>query len=193
MKLTLGGNGSHCIEEIKRDEIRFSNLAGRMTGSPYDDPAKPKHEIVVWIDDVDILQAFIDNHVKVSEKHEVQEDGTEVVRYSVRFKAYPKVKLNPTNGRNEQRPMVMLKNTTNAIRLKAESFGLVDSAVVKDMYIMFHLWQYDQRKPDCVACIDELWCFVDENAGFIDRSYLQEKFGYVEEDSVIEDEDVPFA
>lgn len=190
MKLTERQSGLF-LEEIKKDDIRFANLGGRLTGSRYDDPNKPKHEYVVWIDDPVILDKFKDMNVTISER--VDEESGES-RYSVRFKAYPRVSVSRLTGKEEQRPKVLLKTGDNAVRLAKESFGLVDSAFVKEVYIRFHLYQYDERKPDCIAAIDELWCVVDEKAGFVDDSYLEEKLGYYEEDSAPgEGEEVPFA
>lgn len=190
MKLTERHSGLF-LEEIKREDIRFANLGGRLTGSRYDDPNKPKHEYVVWIDDPVILDKFKEMNVTISEK--VDEESGES-RFSVRFKAYPKMGMNRLTGKEEQRPKVLLKTGDNAVRLLKESFGLVDSAYVKEVYIRFHLYQYDDRKPDCIAAIDELWCVVDEKAGFVDDSYLEEKLGYYEEDSApAEGEEVPFA
>lgn len=189
MKFTERKSG-YFLEEIKRDDIRFANLGGRLTGSKYDDPNKPKHEYVVWIDDPAILERFKEMNVTISERIDEETDES---RYSVRFKAYPKMTTNRMTGKSEQRPKVLLKSGDNAVRLEADSFGLVDSAYVKDVYIRFHLYQYDDRKPDCIAAIDELWCIVDETAGFVDDSYLEEKLGFFEEDSAPDDEEVPFA
>ena len=195
MKLTERQSG-YFLEVIKRDDIRFANLGGRMTGSRYDDPNKPKHEYVVWIDDPVILDKFKEMNVTISERIFTDEDsGEERSRYSVRFKAYPKTVTNRLNGKTEQRPKVFLKTGSGGtpVRLDKDSFGLVDSSVVSDVYIRFHLWQYDERKPDCIAAIDELWCVVDERAGFVDDSYLEEKLGYFEEDNAPgEDEEAPF-
>lgn len=194
MKLTERHSGLF-LEEIKREDIRFANLGGRLTGSKYDDPNRPKHEYVVWIDDPVILDKFREMNVTISERVSVDEDtGKDTSRFSVRFKAYPKMAVNRLTGKEEQRPKVLLKTGDNAVRLLKESFGLVDSAYVKEVYIRFHLYQYDDRKPDCIAAIDELWCVVDEKAGFVDDSYLEEKLGYYEEDSAPgEGEEVPFA
>ena len=194
MKFTERRNGLY-LEEIKRTDIRFANLGGRLTGSRYDDPNKPKHEYVVWIDDPKILDKFKERNVTISERIMEDEDnpGNTYSRSSVRFKAYPKKSINRMNGKEEQRPKVFLKTGENAVRLEKESFGLVDSAYVKDIYIRFHLYQYDERKPDAIAAIDELWCIVDENAGFVDDTYLEEKLGYFEEDNAVpEGEEIPF-
>jgi hypothetical protein len=74
--------------------------------------------------------------------------------------------------------------------VEAASFGLVDSAHVESVDIRLHTWQYDQRKPDQVAVIDELWLTVDEGAGEQDESYLDEKYGYSEPE--IGEDEVPF-
>lgn len=190
MKLTERNAGLY-LEDITRDDIRFANLAGRLTGSRYDDPNKPKHEYVVWIDDPKILDKFREMNVTISEKVDPE---TEESRFSVRFKAYPRMSRNPRTGKEEQRPKVMLKTGDTAVRLDKDSFGLVDSSYIQAVHIRFHLYQYDERKPDTIAAIDELWCVVDEHAGFVDDTYLDEKMGYYEEDHAPgeDEEDVPF-
>ena len=99
MKLTERNAGLY-LEDITRDDIRFANLAGRLTGSRYDDPNKPKHEYVVWIDDPKILDKFREMNVTISEKVDPE---TEESRFSVRFKAYPRMSRNPRTGKDELR------------------------------------------------------------------------------------------
>jgi hypothetical protein len=222
MKFTERSNGLY-LENIKSSEIRFSNLAGRLTGSVYEDPNKPKHVLVLWIEDekiVDVLRGYNLNVKEVNElerimrgsnedrKREVEQDKrlakelANTTRYSLEFKAYPKVRTNRSTGKSEQYPKVMLRTTGNTVRLEAGSFGVVDSAHVDNIDIRFHPWQYDDRKPDCVTVLDEVWVTVDESAGEVDDSYFNDKYGYSETDAEEayadavaaseDDEDVPF-
>jgi hypothetical protein len=187
MKLITRSNGLY-LEGIQQNDIRFANLAGRMTGSPYDDPKNPKHVYVVWIDDPGIVQAMMEQHVNVTEKPDV--DDPKILRHSIQLKAYPKMRVNRNTGKEEQYPKVMLRTTQKTVRLDQGAFGLVDSAHVESVDIRLHTWQYDQRKPDQVAVIDELWLTVDEGAGEQDESYLDEKYGYSEPE--IGEDEVPF-
>lgn len=182
MKLTERSSGFY-LEGITKDDVRFANLAGRMTGSIYDDPNRPKHVYVLWIEDKDIVDILKSHHANVSEKPKA--DNPDEVRYSFQLKAYPKERINRETGKEEQIPKVMLRTTGSTVRLEKGSFGLVDSAHVDTVDIRFHFWKYSDVKPDCVAVIDEIWVTVDEGAGESDESYLDEKYGY-------EEEEVPF-
>ena len=214
--------GNLYLEDIEAKDIRFANLAGRLTGSIYDDPNRPKREYTIWLEDEEMANKMRDYNFIVKEvneldrvmrghnedrKREVEQDRklqkelSEITRYSMKLKAYPKIRVNRKTGKEEQYPKVILETTGSKVRLEAGTFGLGDSAHVETIDIKFHPWQYDDRKPDCVAVIDELWCTVDEGAGEIDDSFLDEKHGYSEDDvadeiaaQIDEEEiDVPFA
>lgn len=206
MKFTERTSGLY-LEDVVGKDVRFSNLGGRMTGSPYDDPERPKHYIVLWIPE-ELVETFVNMNVKVTSMSELdrvmngrneerkeevagnpelQKELGEWVRYCVTLKAYPKLWTNYRTDKTEQRPLVIMKTTGNSVRLNADQFGLVDSAHIDAIDIKFHTWQYNDRKPDCVAVIDELYVTVDESAGELDDSYLAEKHGYSEE------EEIPFA
>ena len=89
MKFTERSNGSY--------DVHFANLAGRITGPIHDDLQRPQHVYVLWIDE-DLTDIFKGLGIKVKEK----EDGeTGKVSYSVQFKAYPKIRLNRKNGKEE--------------------------------------------------------------------------------------------
>ena len=80
----------------------------------------------------------------------------------------------------------MLRTTGSTVRLDDGSFGIVDSAHIQMVDIRLHAWQYDNRKESCVAVIDELWCTVDEGAGEVDDSFLDDKYGYSESEEADE-------
>ena len=206
MKLTERSNGLY-LEDISANDVRFANLAGRLTGSIYEDPNRPKHVYVLWIDDpeiVDILRGYNLNVKEVNEldrvmrgsnedrKREVEQDKrlqkelAEITRYSLELKAYPKKRTNRKTGKEEQYPKVMLRTTGSTVRLDDGSFGIVDSAHIQMVDIRLHAWQYDNRKESCVAVIDELWCTVDEGAGEVDDSFLDDKYGYSESEEADE-------
>lgn len=177
MKFTERSNGYY-LEDITETEIRFANLAGRPTKSIYDDPNNPKHVYVLWIYDKEVATSLANMNINVKE---ITDEKNGSVKYSVQLKAYPKMRLNRKTGQNEQVPKVMLRTLESTVRLSAKSFGLVDGSHVSTCDIRFHPWQYDERKPDCVAVIDELWVSIDEGAGEVDETYLSEKYGYEEE------------
>lgn len=179
MKLTERSNGFY-LEDITATDVRFANLAGRMTGSQYDDPNRPKHVYVLWIEDDDILNVIRQHNGNIVEK--VSPDNPDHPRHSVQFKAYPKKRINRDTGKEEQMPKAMLRTTQNTVRLESESFGLLDSAHIETVDIRFHFWKYAANKPDSVLVIDEIWLTVDEGAGESDESYLDEKYGYEEEE-----------
>lgn len=212
MKLVERINGTY-LEDIVRNDIRFSNLAGRMTGSMYDNPDRPSHVLVLWIEDPDILAAMANAGVRIKErsaydvlmagnneqrKQEVEttpalkKELMETMRHSIQFKAYPKMRTNRRTGAEEQYPKVMMKTTKNTVRLQAGAFGLVDSSHISEMSIRFHLWQWDPKRPDVVPTLDEIWVVLDEGAGEVDESYLDEKYGYEPEPSVADEEAIPF-
>jgi len=219
MKFTERSSGLY-LEDITQKNVRFANLAGRLTGSIYEDPNRPKHVYVLWIDDpviVDILRGYNlnvketteldrimrgtneDRIREVEQDKRLQQELAQQIRYSLEFKAYPKTIINRKTGKSEQYPKVMLRTTGVTVRLESGSFGLVDAAHVESVDIRFHAWQYDNRKPNCVAVVDELWCTVDEGAGEVDDSFLADKHGYSESieadqvaDAIDDAEEVPF-
>ena len=186
MKVVETRNG-FVLEGIKKDDIRFSNLAGRMTGSEYDDPERPQHVFIVWIENEDLVRYFADQELNVKEvTREVKDEngdtvGTKVC-YSLRFKAYPKMRPNRLTGREEPYPKVIMKTTNEASRINVGSFGLVDAANVDTIDIRYHLYVY---KKDTIGVIDEMWVTVDESAGEVDDTYLSEKYG-------IDDAEIPW-
>lgn len=175
MKFTERSNGLY-LEDIRQRDIRFSNLAGRLTGSVYEDPSRPAHVLVLWLNDsLDIIDQLREYGIRIKDK---QNEETGETTFSMQLKAYPRKVVNRRNGNEEFSPKVMIRTTENTVRLEPGSFGLVDSAHVESMDIRFHTWQWDERRPDVVAVIDELWLTVDEGAGEADQSYLDEKYGY---------------
>ena len=175
------------LEDITEKDIWVSNLAGRLTNSPYDDPNNPKHVLVLWIEDEEIREKLRELGVRVNERED--KEHPEIKRYSATFKAYPKMRVNRITGKEEQTPKVMLRTTVKTVRLEAASFGLVDAAHLESIDIKFRLWQYDQRKPDRVAVIEEIWATVDEGAHEPDESYLEDKYGYSDGSG---EEELPF-
>lgn len=166
------------LEGIKQSDIRFANLGGRYTGGQYDDPDKPKHEYIVWIDDEEVLEFFKGLPITIGEK---LIESTNETRYSVKFKAYPKKRINRRNMKEETTPFVLMRTSDGDQRLNAAAFGLIDSAHIDTVDISFHLWEYAPPRPDSVCVIDELICNVDEVAGEVDKSYLREKYAYRDE------------
>lgn len=176
MKFTERSNGLY-LEDIRQKDIRFANLAGRLTGSIYEDPTRPSHVYVLWLDDEEIIDSLKEHGIRIREK---ENEETGEVSYSMQLKAYPKIRVDRRTGKEETAPKVMLRTTGSTVRLDMGSFGLVDSAHVETVDIRFHTWQWDDRRPDVVAVIDELWLTVDEGAGEADDTYFEDKYDYDE-------------
>ena len=192
MKLVETSSG-WVLDEIKQErrsqdsDIRYKNLAGLETDPRY----KPENVLIIWVDDEEIRDVLINEfkfNIKPVEK-EVKDENGDVVgmttRYSLKFKAYPKMRTNFRTGKEEVYPRVMLKTKKND-RLNIESFGLIDSCTLSTMAIRFHAFDnpYDASKP-AIAVIDEVWAVADQSAGVVDDDYLAEKYGgYAEEDEL---------
>ena len=194
MKLVETSTG-WVLDEIKQErraqdsDIRYKNLAGLETDPRY----KPESTLIIWIDDEDIREVLTNEfgfNIKPVEK-EVKDENGDVVgmatRYSLKFKAYPKVRTNFRTGKEEVYPRVMLKTKKND-RLNIESFGLIDSCTLSTMAIKFHSYTnpYDSSRP-AIAVIDEVWAVADSSAGVVDDDYLAEKYG-----GYVDDEELPF-
>ena len=193
MKLVETRNG-WMLEDILEDmdfnktQIRFKNMAGRQTNPKYN----PAHVFVVWIDD-DELVNFLKNelHLNVQDREvDVKDENGDVtgvkVRHSLQFKAYPKMRFNRINGKEEPSPRIMLKTTSTgaSARLGIKNFGQFDATRLISADLKFHVWEYDQG---CfLPVIDEIWAVVDESAGEVDDSYLAEKYGYSEDDAPVD-------
>jgi len=177
---------NYTLQNISAKDIRFKNLAGRMTGSQYDDPNRPKHELVVWIDDPEILKAFKKLHVPIGER--VNSDTGES-RFSVRFKAYPKMKWSPIAKSERPYPKVIIRDGETMTRLKIENFSEFDRTIAKSYDITFYTYENTKQPGTFIPTITEAFLTVDEEAGQFDKSYLDEMYGYVDEP---DEEAVPF-
>lgn len=186
MKFTERKNG-FTLEGIdgKRD-IKFSNLAGVHTNSTYDNPDKiPQRAITIWFDDDEIADQLKANDFLVGRgndtyhKNELGEPIGE--RYFIKFVAYPKMRVNPRTGREEQQPKIMTKTSMQTTRLLADGFGVVDTAYINSIDVSFRNYKYDPKRP-CVAAINELWCEIDETAdgrNDFEDDYLEQKWANV--------------
>lgn len=186
-------DGKLFLYDIHSEDIRFANLAGRKTNSRYSDSNNPKHEYVVWVNDPEILDAFKAMNVRIGEL--INPETNEVERCSVRFKAYPKMKINKFSGKEYQSPMVILQNDDDdsGRMLSKDEFKFVDTNKIESVSIQFHLYKYDDNKPDCIPTIDKLFCRLDPEAGFIDSRFLEEMYGYIDQDAAPDEgEALPF-
>ena len=198
MKFTIRRN-SYTLEDINGAmDIKFCNLAGAHTNSPYDDPDKePQHCITIWIDDEEIAKQLIDEDFLVGKQvdnyHANPETGEKPYgeRWFIKFVAYPKMKMNPRTGVEEQEPKVMLKSPAKIERLMEDQFKNIDMAYIEKIDIAFRKWKWNANKP-AAAPINELWCELDATAGgrndFDDDSLEQKWTGLPETD----EEDLPF-
>lgn len=185
MKLTKRGDSNFTIEGIKPIDIKYSNLGARPTKSIYYDPERPQHVFVIWLDK-DVADELAGCGFNVSETEDAYNQLG--LRPFIQFKAYPKVRPNPISAKEEQHPKVILKTGSNTIRISEKSFGLIDSAMIRNVDISFHSWKYDDHRPP-VAALDGLWCEADESAGGR-NDYFDVDYGYSEPD--FEPDEVPF-
>lgn len=193
MKLIETSNG-WVLDEIKQarraqdSDIRLKNLAAAESDPKY----KPESILLIWIDDEEIRDVLTNEFgflLKPVERDVKDENGDVVgvtTRYSLKFKAYPRIRTNFRTGMEEVYPRVMLKTKKND-RLDIDHFGLIDTCTLSNLAIKFHAYEnpYDSTKPS-VAVIDELWAVSDQSAGVVDDEYLEEKYGDHD------DEEMPF-
>lgn len=182
MVLKIDGN-NFCLEEITAKDLRFSNLAGRLTGSQYDDPNRPKHEYVVWLRDPDIIAAIAGMGLHVSEVS--RQDGS--VGYSLKLHVYPATRENRMTGKTEAYPKCIIKtpSTGKTRRLDVDEFGTADATKFDEVSIAGHVF-YSEKCRMHLAAIDTFWLVADESAGELDRGYdpyLDEKYGYIDDDA----------
>lgn len=202
------------LDEIKEDrdwknsDIRVKNLA-----AVQDDPKFAAESVIlVYVDDEEIrdtIRNVIGCAVKECHYEERDENGDvtgTITRYSFRLKAYPRVLTDKKTGKvllnakGEPRisPKVMLKKRNMEGKfvnqqLKLDKFDEFDDRALSTIAIKFHTFPntYDPSKPD-IAAIDEVWAIANQNAGVIDKSYLEEKYGDYDDEPSIE-EVMPFA
>lgn len=185
MKFTERRNG-FTLEDIDgKMDIKFSNLAGAHTDSPYDDPDRePQRAITIWFDDDEIAEGLKENDFLVGRAtdtyHKV--NGQPIGdRYFIKFVAYAKTRMNPRTGILEQQPKIMLKSPTATKRLFADEFTNIDTAYIQTIDIAFRQYKYNPNKP-CVAAINELWCILDPTAdgrNDFDDDILEQKWADV--------------
>jgi len=111
-------------------------------------------------------------------------------KYSVQFKAYPGTRnvrrVDRQTGveyyEEVEKPRVMMRTQSGpSISVAQKSFNLIDSARIAEMNFKFHLYQWDERKPDCIPVIDELFIVTQERDVYEEDDYLErrmnEKYG----------------
>ena len=181
-----------------KKDIKFSNLGGVHTNSPFDDPSKdPQRAITIWFDDDDIAKGLRDNDFLVGraeDKYHKDPETKEPLgeRYFIKFVAYPKMRMNPRTGKEEQMPKIVTKTSAQTTRQLAEGFGNVDTAYIDTIDISFRQYKYDPKRP-CVAAINELWCILDETAdgrNDFEDDYLEQKYADI---PMTDEDEVPFA
>lgn len=213
------------LEDIKQDDICYSNLEGRPnTYSAYYDPNKaPEHHITLWFKeydegDMDILNQLRAVNVNISgprNEYEMimnstsQSDYIKAMqeellsnkalaaemkkhnKYSVKFKAYPKVReyerTDYATGEvtvvKEQKPKVMMRtqNGNKSTRLDADQFKFVDGGNIAEMNFKFHLFKYNEHQPNTIPVLDEVYVVAQERDTYQEDDYLEkrmeEKYG----------------
>ena len=162
---------------LKREDIKFTNMEGRLTGSVYDNPNKPQHSIDIWLDgdSAAILPGSGANvRVKV-----IEHDGITEEKSYIKLNAYPKMRQDKFTGAEVQYPKFVLRCGDNRVSLTKESFREIDTAHYRDniekVDIAFHLYEAYGRQ---VTCIDEVWLTIKDeglrSAGGSSINYLEE-------------------
>lgn len=213
------------LEDIKQDDICYSNLEGRPnTYSAYYDPNKaPEHHITLWFKeydegDMDILEQLRAVNVNISgprneydmimnsksQSDYIKNMQEELLsnkalaaelkkhnKYSVKFKAYPKVReyertdyaTGAVTVVKDQKPKVMMRtqNGNKATRLDADQFKFVDSGNISEMNFKFHLFKYNEHQPNTIPVLDEVYVVAQERDTYQEDDYLEkrmeEKYG----------------
>ena len=173
-------NGYLYIENIRKEEIKFSNLGAKeINGNE-----NPDHVYVLWINDQDLLEYLRNENAIVKEIPNINDPN--IVRYTCQFKAYPKIRFNPRTGKDEVYPKVVLKDGNVSKRLTIEEFSAADGFYISEAFMRFHIYESDYRGTHYIPVIDELWCVTDPSVskGGSDDDYLAAKLGA--------DDEVPF-
>ena len=189
MKYTEGSYGCR-LEGITQQDLKYRNLAGRHNeNNKFDDPNRPQHVLVVWIDDQEIVDAMKDAGFNVKEDEDTYNDLG--MRNYIQFKAYPKMRMNRITGKDEQYPKVMMTTSKSKRQLPKEEFGYFDGAHVEKIDISFHAYEWEKGK--FVASLDQVWCTVDESAGGQNDDYFEKKYGHLKNyEGDEEAEEMPF-
>lgn len=183
MKFTERRDGLY-LEGLTEGDVRFANIAGRLTGSQWEDPNRPKHSYVVNIRDKEIADKLALMGFNVKER--VKADTGEFDTFTLEFRAYPGIKerIDRSTGKvtNEVWPKVMLKTVTSDkyVRLGIDSFSEADSIHINQANIRFHLY-FNQRYKRNIAVIDELWVYLSSDYGTPDEDYYESMLGGEEE------------
>ena len=125
-------------------------------------------------------------------------------KFTVQFKAYLGTKNVRRTDRQTgeeyyeevEKPRVMMRTQSGKARSVAQkNFNLIDSARIAEMNFKFHLYQWDERKPDCVPAIDDLYIVTQERDVYEEDDHLEqweakanEKYGVPSRD----EEEAPF-
>jgi hypothetical protein len=147
---------------ITRDDIYYTNLEGSKKDA--NGMFVPHHDYGVWISDPDILNFFRENGVEIKSVQDSM--NPEIVRYAVRFRAYPKIKIDEF-GNPVQVPKVMIKGHQNDdgdgyFRRNEDRFSDADTKRVKQVVINFR-W-YHPASGNTIPVINEIWVELDQFA-----------------------------
>lgn len=171
MKLERNGY-RYFITGIVREDICKANLrAEKDPNSLY----APHHEYGLWIKDQDILDFFTDAGVKINAKQD--RNDPDIIRYSVFFRAYPKVKPDQ-NGKDYQEPIIMLKknDSEDFIHLWETEFRDADTKSVKNVDLSFHF--YNTKGGSVIPALDFMKIELDPFASGPSRGdYIRDNFG----------------
>ena len=194
MKYTEG-NRTMRLEGITQHDIKYSNMAGRYNpNNPNDQPDKPQHVLVVWIDDNEIADALKEAGFNVKEDEDKFHEDRGISSY-LQFKAYPRTQRNYRSGKEELVPKVVKVTSRESRVLQESEFGDVDFAHINNIDISFN--KYTPKignRERVVPSIDQLWFTVDETAGGQnnDEEYFRKKYAHLLDDVDEEEDEIPF-
>lgn len=190
-------DGGWVLEDIKQDrnpdlsDIHVKNLSGRQFNQNF----QPENIIRVWIDDPDIRKVLTEDlhlYAKPYEFEVKDENGATIgtrTRYSVKFKAVPKIEVKEIGGSQREviSPIVMLK-TDKTNQLDISNFRLIDSCRLSKLVIQFHVFpnKHDLSKP-WINRIDEVWAECADSDGLAPSTYIRDNWDFDPDD-----EEVPF-
>lgn len=182
MKLTERRNGIY-LTEITTKDIGFKNIGGKLQAnqSPND---KPSHTIDIKIRDEEILAYMKEKGINARERQDY--DNPDEMVHLVKFKAYPRNRFNAATGQEEVYPRIVLREpeTGHLTPLAIDAFSTVDSSVIDNVTIRFHIYEADFHGKHYIPVIDELWCDTVYGPSSDSDDFLASLYGAGDEEEV---------
>lgn len=183
MRFVERGTQRYYIEDIHKEDFKFSNIAAKRLPGSADET--PRHVYVLWINNPELLAFLKEQKCNVRDLTDINGN----VKYYCEFKAYVGMDQNKITGKEELRPKVVLKTADgDAKRLKFEELNRADAYYITEVNIVFHIYHSTYRGDHYIPAIDEIWAVEDPNAAQhnVRDNHFADKFGYKD------DEEMPF-